>query len=49
MYLLKKLTKLHKLSGSNDKRIQSTDSTETYTYATRIDLVLKKKKLKVTI
>ena len=49
MYLLKKLRKLHKLSANNDKKKYNQSIQQKHTHATRKDLTLKKKKLKVTI
>ena len=37
------------LSSNDDKRLQSIDSIETYAYGTRKYLVVRKKKLNVTI
>ena len=44
MFLLKKVIRL--ISSNDDKRMQSTDSIETYPYGTTEDLVSEKEKIK---
>ena len=45
MFLLKKINKIA-LSSNDDKRIESIDSIETYTYGTSNDLVSEKEEIK---
>ena len=46
MFLLKKLKKIDDKSSNDDKRMQSTDSLETYAYGTSKDLVSEKEEIK---
>ena len=46
MFLLKKLIGLLALSSNDDNRMQSINSTKTYTYRTSKDLVSKKEEIK---
>ena len=45
MFLLKKLKKIDDKSSNDDKRMQSTDSLETYAYGTSKDLVSEKEEI----
>ena len=45
MFLLKKINKIA-LSSNDDKRMQSTDSIESYAYGTSKDLVSEKEEIK---